>query len=433
MDIKTGRQCNSCVRVTATCALHGGNLSRISGDDRIYWYVCCCCCCCMYLPRDMVWTEWVLEFGGAVHDLRMWADGSVSRNSRSGGRIERGQRSGWLKRPTRSAQNGHGVWRKKSERFSYKFVNNNNNGVCCKRSAGRTIRHNTLNDMLCRVGVRSGVPSSREPIGIFRSDGKRPDGMTLVPWKVVRCLDVTCPDTLAASHRALISGTPGAAAERVSSTLSTPPSKQLTNLFQLPLKPWVLSTSRHVLLMRNRRTYQKCSRWPRETAFLFQSVSVIVQRANAIILSFWMAACVKKFCEFLNSLQGAGLTWFAINLFRSSLLTRTVSSIWPASGTDLRWGSCNRWTSGRNSPSGSSVFHCFQSSALFTSYRQTRRWEVSESLNFLFYLFICLFVCPMCPTTEACLQIIMLTIIEFVTLHHRWCYKIYPNLSSSPN
>ena len=141
-------------------------------------------------------------------------------------------------------------------------------------------------------------------------------------------------------------------------------------------------------------------------------------------------AGVKKFCEFLNSLQGAGLTWSAINLFRSSLLIRTVSSIWQASGTDLRWGSCNRWTSGRNSPSGSSVFHCFQSSALFTSYRQTRRWEVSESSNFLFYLFIYLFVWA---TTEACLQIIMLTIIEFVTLHHRWCYKIYPNLSSSPN
>ena len=76
-------------------------------------------------------------------------------------------------------------------------------GLCCKRSAGRTIRHNTLNDMLCRACVRSGVPSSREPIGLFRSDGKRPDGMTLVPWRVGRCLtwDVTCPDTLATSHR----------------------------------------------------------------------------------------------------------------------------------------------------------------------------------------------------------------------------------------
>ena len=89
-------------------------------------------------------------------------------------------------------------------------------GLCCKRSAGHTIRHNTLNDMLCRACVRSGVPSSREPIGLFRSDGKRPDGMTLVPWKVGTCLtwDVACPDTLAASHRALTFVTLGAATER---------------------------------------------------------------------------------------------------------------------------------------------------------------------------------------------------------------------------
>ena len=76
-------------------------------------------------------------------------------------------------------------------------------------SLPRHIRHNTLNEMLCRACVRSGVPSSRELIGLFRSDGKRPDGMTLVPWRVI-----TCPDTLAASQRALTSVNPGAAAER---------------------------------------------------------------------------------------------------------------------------------------------------------------------------------------------------------------------------
>ena len=65
-------------------------------------------------------------------------------------------------------------------------------GLCCKRSAGRTIRHNTLNDLLCRACVRSGVPSSREPIGLFRADGKRPDGITLVPWRVGRCLTWGC-------------------------------------------------------------------------------------------------------------------------------------------------------------------------------------------------------------------------------------------------
>jgi hypothetical protein len=41
-----------------------------------------------------------------------------------------------------------------------------------------------------------------EPYGLLREDGKRPDGITLIPWKRGRTLvwDVTCVDTLAATH-----------------------------------------------------------------------------------------------------------------------------------------------------------------------------------------------------------------------------------------
>ena len=41
-----------------------------------------------------------------------------------------------------------------------------------------------------------------EPVGLARSDGKRPDGVTLVPWKSGKCLlwDFTCANTLAASY-----------------------------------------------------------------------------------------------------------------------------------------------------------------------------------------------------------------------------------------
>ena len=133
---------------------------------------------------------------------------------------------------------------------------------------------------------RSGVPSSREPIGLFRSDGKRPDGMTLVPWKVGRCLtwDVICPDTLAASHRALTSVTPGAAAERAALLKHTKyaadsrfrsrgylietlgPINEEGTSFLCEIGEWMKGVSGD----------------PKETAYLFQRVSVIVQRANAI-------------------------------------------------------------------------------------------------------------------------------------------------------
>ena len=73
--------------------------------------------------------------------------------------------------------------------------------------------------------------------------------MTLVPWKVGRCLtwDVTCPDTLAASHRALTSVTPGAAAERAGASQAHQVYRHQCNsqsLFRWPSKPWVLSTRR---------------------------------------------------------------------------------------------------------------------------------------------------------------------------------------------
>ena len=64
------------------------------------------------------------------------------------------------------------------------------------------------------------IPSCLEPSGIPRSDGKRPDGMSLIPWKSGKPLvwDATCPDSLAPSHLNSSSAGPGrvaAEAERL--------------------------------------------------------------------------------------------------------------------------------------------------------------------------------------------------------------------------
>ena len=50
---------------------------------------------------------------------------------------------------------------------------------------------------------------------IKRTDGKRPDGVTLLPWKNGRCAtwDVTVTDTMAQSYLHNTSRTAGAAAE----------------------------------------------------------------------------------------------------------------------------------------------------------------------------------------------------------------------------
>ena len=90
-------------------------------------------------------------------------------------------------------------------------------GLSCVRSEGRHHRHAALNDIVHRALTAAHIPSRLEPSGIFRSDGKCPDGITAVPWKSGRLLvwDATCPDTFAPSYLPSAgSGVAAAAEER---------------------------------------------------------------------------------------------------------------------------------------------------------------------------------------------------------------------------
>jgi len=75
-------------------------------------------------------------------------------------------------------------------------------GLACKQSSGRTVRHPHINDLVWHSLLRAGIPSSKEPSGLSRSDGKRPDGITLIPWQAGKTFmwDVTVIDTLANSY-----------------------------------------------------------------------------------------------------------------------------------------------------------------------------------------------------------------------------------------
>jgi len=88
-------------------------------------------------------------------------------------------------------------------------------GLSCRRSAGRTSRRHTLNDLVWRALGRANVPAVMEPIGLLRSDGKRPDGLTQILWQAGKCMawDVTVTDTLVELYIQATSSTAGAAAE----------------------------------------------------------------------------------------------------------------------------------------------------------------------------------------------------------------------------
>ena len=84
-----------------------------------------------------------------------------------------------------------------------KFVEENgHHGLSCARSAGRFSRHHNLNTLVKQALSSIKVPSILEPYRLTRTDGKRPNGITLAPWEEGKQLvwDVTCVDLLAPSR-----------------------------------------------------------------------------------------------------------------------------------------------------------------------------------------------------------------------------------------
>lgn len=92
---------------------------------------------------------------------------------------------------------------------------NAHHALSCGRCSGRVPRHRALYDIVRRALISVNVPCVLEPPGLCRSDGKRPDGLTLVPWRRGKCLlwDATCVNTFAASNLSRTVRSAGAAAE----------------------------------------------------------------------------------------------------------------------------------------------------------------------------------------------------------------------------
>ena len=90
-------------------------------------------------------------------------------------------------------------------------------GLSCRFSKGRHPRHAAINDIIKRSLGSAKIPCHLEPTGIYRSDGKRPDGATMVPWERGRILigmvwDATCPDTMVLLYALLASEKAGVVA-----------------------------------------------------------------------------------------------------------------------------------------------------------------------------------------------------------------------------
>ena len=170
-------------------------------------------------------------------------------------------------------------------------------GLACKRSAGRTARHHNLNDLVCRALIRAGVPSIKEPVGLLRSDGKRPDGLTQIPWQGGRCMtwDVTVTDSLADSYLTSTSVTAGAAAEGAASRKELKYQALAATHCFMPLAFETLGpiNSKGIEFFTELgRRLSEVTGDSRETSFLFQRISIVIQRFNSICFhgSFQLSA-----------------------------------------------------------------------------------------------------------------------------------------------
>eukprot|EP00731_Ephydatia_muelleri_P026828 Em0018g928a len=159
-------------------------------------------------------------------------------------------------------------------------------GLSCRKSAGRHHCHSAMNEIIHRALVSAHVPSRLEPSGLYCSDGKRPDGVSIVPWKCGQLLvwDATCPDTFAPSYSTIAAHQVGAVAQQAedrkmqkykhldSCYFFTPVAIETSGVFG-PKTTEFLKELGHRL--------RQVSGEANSFAYLAQRLSVAIQRGNA--------------------------------------------------------------------------------------------------------------------------------------------------------
>ena len=140
--------------------------------------------------------------------------------------------------------------------------------------------------MIKRALVQAKIAATSEPTGLFRSDGKRPDGMTQFPWKQGKCLvwDVSVADTVCPSYVKKTSKAVSAAANtRESLKISKYVELSRDYLF-IPVGIETFGSwgdMGHKLIKDIGKKLKEVSGELRSTFYLTQKISVALQRGNA--------------------------------------------------------------------------------------------------------------------------------------------------------
>ena len=131
------------------------------------------------------------------------------------------------------------------------------------------------------------IPATKEPVGLMRLDGKRPDGLTLIPWQAGRSLtwDVTVAHTTAESYLSGAAATGGGVAELAAERKQEKYTELAKTYHFQPLAFETLgpiNSSGHTFISDLGRRIAAVSGDSRESSFLYQRLSLTIQRFNAV-------------------------------------------------------------------------------------------------------------------------------------------------------
>lgn len=170
-------------------------------------------------------------------------------------------------------------------------------GLKCRKSAGRHARHSELNNIIKRALVSADVPAVLEPTGLARTDGKRVDGMTLIPWSKGSTLiwDATCTDTFAPSNINFSTRQAGRAAEDKAQRKTRKYGELINqNYLFIPFSvetmgPWSIEAVKFFDELSKMITVK--TNEPRSKSFLKQRLSMAIQRGNAAAIMGTFRGC----------------------------------------------------------------------------------------------------------------------------------------------
>ena len=159
-------------------------------------------------------------------------------------------------------------------------------GLSCRYSQGRHSRHAAVNDLVKRSLDAARIPSHLEPVGLYRSDGKRPDGASVVPWKGGKILiwDATCLDTFASSYEPRATREAGAVAAEAEHRKRQKYANLDGNHFFVPVAVetlGVIGPESESFLRDLAHKVMEATGEPSSHQYLLQRLSVAIQRGNS--------------------------------------------------------------------------------------------------------------------------------------------------------